>query len=339
MTRIRLGLCSASLLAAAATGAHAQNVTITGLLDMSAGSFQNAGANRVYRADSGNMSTSFIGFRGTEDLGGGLKAKFAFEHFLRLDNGSAGRFNGDAFWARDAYVGLSGAFGTSVLGRNTTPLFVSTLLFNAFGDSFGFSPSIRLLFTPSTAMPAFLGDTGWNNSLAYSSNENNGLSFNLLGNLGEGAAGATGRNISFNTLYFNGPLAATFAWQKVRNGAFGAPAGFSGQTAWQLAASYELPVAKLYGQYSDVRTKATANDKTQIWSFGAAVPVGPGRALAQYGVSRARVLSTETTNKTLTLGYDYSLSKNSDVYAVYMNDKVSGLTNGNSLAGGMRIRF
>jgi hypothetical protein len=83
---------------------------------------------------------------------------FALNSFLRADNGAAGRFNGDAFWARDAYVGLSGAFGTSLLGRNTTPLFVSTLLFNAFGDSFAFSPSIRQLFTPrccrSTATPA-----------------------------------------------------------------------------------------------------------------------------------------------------------------------------------------
>ena len=125
----------------------------------------------------------------------------------------------------------------------------------------------------------------------------------------------------------------------MRNGAFGAPAGFTGQTAWQVGASYELPVAKLYGQYSDVRTSASVNDKTQIWSFGAAVPVGPGRVLAQYGTARARVLGTETTNKTLTLGYDYLLSKNTDVYAVYMNDKVSGLANGNTLAGGMRIRF
>src|SRR6185436_14110861 len=113
-------------------------------------------------------------------------------------NGAAGRFNGDAFWARDAYVGLSGAFGTTTLGRNTTPLFVSTLLFNAFGDSFGFSPSIRQMFTP--ALLPFFGDTGWNNSLAYASNENNGWSFNLIGNLGEGAAGAAGKNIGANLL-------------------------------------------------------------------------------------------------------------------------------------------
>ena len=334
--------CPAAALAAAIGfigSAQAQNVQISGLIDMSAGEFQNAGAARIARADSGNMSTSFIGFRGTEDLGGGLKAKFSLQHFLRVDSGSAGRFNGDAFWARDAYVGLSGAFGTSTLGRNTTPLFVSTLLFNAFGDSFGFSPSIRQLLAPAASMPAFLGDTGWNNSLAYASNDNDGLSFNLLGNLGEGAAGSNGKNLGANVLYFNGPLAATVAWQRVQNGAFGAPAGFIAQTAWQIGASYSLEAVKLYGQYSDVSTSATVNDKTHLWSFGAAVPIGNGRALAQYGTARAHAGPVETTNKTLTVGYDYNLSRTSDVYAVFMNDKVTGLSNGNTLAGGLRIRF
>lgn len=339
MTRFRPRLSVCSLALFAAFGAQAQNVTLTGLLDMSAGQFQSAGSAKVSRAESGGMSTSFIGFRGTEDLGGGLKAKFALDHFLRLDSGSAGRFNGDAFWARDAYVGLSGAFGTTVLGRNTTPLFVSTLLFNAFGDSFGFSPSIRQLFTPAATMPAFLGDTGWNNSVAYASTDYDGLSWNLIANLGEGAAGAQGKNFGANALYFNGPFAAAAAWQQVKNGAFGAPAGFSGQTTWQLSASYQLPVAKFYGQYSDVRTAATVNDKTHIWNFGAAVPFGPGRVLAQYGTARARVLGVDTTNKTLTLGYDYTLSKQSDLYAVAMNDKVSGLSSGNTVAGGLRIRF
>jgi predicted porin len=339
MTRPFFRLAAGALAAAATAGAHAQNVTLTGLLDMSAGQFQNAGAAKTSRAESGGMSTSFIGFRGTEDLGGGLKAKFALDHFLRLDTGSPGRFNGDAFWARDAYVGLSGAFGTTVLGRTTTPLFVSTLLFNAFGDSFGFSPSIRQLFTPAAGMPAFLGDTGWNNSVAYASTDYDGLSWNLAANLSEGAAGARGKNYGANALYFNGPFAATAAWQHVRNGAFGAPAGFSGQTAWQLGSSYQLPVAKLYAQYSDVRTAATVNDKTRIWNFGASVPMGPGRVLAQYGFARARVSGADTKNNTLTLGYDYTLSKLSDVYAVYMNDKVTGLSAGNTFAGGLRVRF
>ncbi|HEY0858967.1 MAG TPA: porin [Albitalea sp.] len=334
---------STTLLAAAAAGlcfstaAPAQDITLYGLLDMTAGSFQAPGAERVWRADSGGMTTSFVGFKGTEDLGGGLKAKFVINHFLRVDEGSAGRFNGDAFWARDAYVGLSGAFGTSTLGRNTTPLFVSTLLFNAFGDSFAFSPSIRQLFTP--ALLPFFGDTGWNNSLAYASAPDGNWSWNLIGNLGEGAAGAQGKNLGANLLYFNGPLAASAAWQIVKNGAFGTPPNFIGQRTWQLGVSYDLDVAKLFGQYTRVKTSAAADTKTALWSVGAAVSLGGGKLLAQYGHARARVAGSEPTHKTLSIGYDLDLSKRTDVYAVFMNEKLSGLSGANTLAAGVRTRF
>jgi predicted porin len=333
------------LVAAAATAAfsfaaaaHAQNLQVYGLLDMSAGHFQDAGAARAWRADSGDMSTSFIGLGGSDDLGGGLKAKFAIEHFLRLDSGRAGRFEGDTFWGRRAYVGLSGAFGTSVLGRNTTPLFVSTLLFNAFGDSFGFSPSIRQVFAP--ALLPFFGDTAWNNSLAYASNDEEGFGINLLGNLSEGAATATGRNVGFNLLYFNGPLGATAAAQRVRNGAVGTPPGFQSQTSWLLGASYDLSIAKLYGQYAQVETTAAVNTKTDLWSAGVAVPIGAGKLLAQYGIAHANAADgSRPIQKTLTLGYDLGLSKNTDVYAVFMDDRLTGASVGNTLAGGMRVRF
>ena len=322
-----------------AGGARAQSsVSLYGLMDMSAGQFQTAGSTKLWRAQSGNMSTSFLGFKGAEDLGGGLKAVFAFEHFMRLDTGDAGRFNGDAFWARSAYVGLQGNFGTSKLGRNTTPLFVSTLIFNAFGDSFGFSPSIRQLFTPSTGL-AFFGDTAWNNSLAYSSPNQGGFSINVIGNLGEGAAGAVGRNIGANLLYFGGPLAATVAFQQVKNSGFGTPAGWKSQNTFQLGVSYDLTLVKLFGQYTLARTKATLDTDTKIFGVGAAMPVGAGKVLVQYGAATADFGAAEASNKTLTVGYDHNLSKNTDVYAVVMNDKATALSAGNSVAAGLRLRF
>ncbi len=322
-----LGLCLAS-------GAHAQsNATMYGLLDMSAGQFQSPGGEKTWRAESGNMSTSYIGFRGSEDLGGGLRARFQIEHFLRIDQGAAGRFNGDAFWARSAYVGLQGAFGSTQLGRNTTPLFVSTLIFNPFGDSFGFSPSIRQYF-----LGAIVGDTGWNNSIAYGSPNFSGLSFNGLANLSEGSG--VGKNLGANALYFAGPLAATVAWQSVKNGVFPVPAGFTGQTAFQFGASYSLAAAKLFGQYGSVKTDATADTTTKIYQFGASVPAGGlGAVLASYGNAKAETSGVSTTRKTLTLGYNYNLSKNTDVYGIYMNEKSGTLAAGNTLAAGIRLRF
>lgn len=325
-----------------AASAQAQSsVQLYGLMDMSAGRFQTAGTEKLWRADSGNMTTSFIGFKGTEDLGGGLKAVFQIEHFLRLDAGAAGRFNGDAFWARSAYVGLQNEYGTVTLGRNTTPLFVSTLVFNAIGDSFGFSPSIRQLFTPSTGlgMLPFFGDTGWSNSLAYSSPKFGGLSFSLLGNLGEGAAGATGKNVGGNVMYFGGPLSGTVAFQQVKNGANGTPAGFDKQDTWQLGGAYDFGVGKLFAQYTSVKTSATVDTDTKMWGLGASVPIGSGKLLAQYGKSTADVGAGEVTHKVFTVGYDYFLSKNTDLYVMAMNDKVTNASTGNTIAAGIRLRF
>ena len=346
-------LCLAAV--AQAQVAASTDFRLYGLADMSVGRFQTPGGSRFYGAESGSMSTSYLGFSGNEDLGGGLRARFALETFIRTDAGAQGRFDGDAFYARNAFVGLSGAFGTSQLGRNTTPLFVSTLLFNAFGDSFGFSPSIRHYFinpAPAGGRPQVVGDSGWNNSLLYSSPKFGNFSYNLALNAGEGSPNATGRNLSVNGFYATGRFAATAVWQRARNASSPLPSGFDKQDTAQVGASYDFGVAKLYAQYGQVRTAssdAAVASRSRISGIGAAVPVGDlGRVLVQYGYSRTSGNFAPATWKTATIGYDYSLSKNTDVYALYMHERTTaGLASvtpavagsGNSVAAGMRLRF
>lgn len=318
-----------------------QRMVPYGLLDMTVGRFQAAGADKVWRADSGGMTTSFLGIRGTDDLGGGLSAVYRIEHFLRADSGQAGRHDADAFWARDAYVGLSGAFGTTVLGRNTTPLFVSTLRFNAFGDSFAFSPSIRHMFTP--ALMPFYGDSGWSNSIAYNSTDHDGWDWRLVANLGEASPAARGKNTGASLYYTRGPLSGSLAWQTVRNGDGITPAlvaaGFARQVTWQVGASYELPAAKLFGQFAHVDTHEATDSSTAMWSIGAAVPMGPGKWLAQFGDAHVRSDGAKPKHRTLSVGYDLPLSRSTDVYAVFVNDRITGRPTGNTLAAGARLRF
>jgi len=342
-----VALAAASLCLSSAALAQS-SASIYGLIDMSAGQFQDAGAQKVKKAQSGNMATSFLGFSGKEDLGGTLKAKFAIETFLRADTGDSGRFGGDVFWARAAWVGLQGDFGSTTLGRTTNQFFVSTLIFNAFGDSFGYSPSIRQVLTPSSVhsqMLPFLGDTGWSNSILYSSPNMGGFSVNLQGALGEGAAANKGRNVGGNLLYFGGPFAATVAVQQVKQGLTFAPAivttGFDAQDSVQVGASYDLSVVKLFGQYSQVKTKATVETKSTIYGIGASAPLGAGKLLAQYGNAKNDFGGTkaEIISKTLTVGYDYNLSKSTDIYALVMNDKLTNLDAGNTIALGLKVKF
>ncbi len=351
------GLSSTTTLAAlagllAAASAQAQSsVQLYGLVDLSVGQFQVAGAKKLKRLDSGNMSTSYLGFKGTETLGGGLMAGFTLESFLLADVGGAGRVPGvDAFWARNANVSLSGGFGTLKLGRMGPPMFVSSLIFNAYGDSFGYSPTIRQYYNfphgTQSNNAAIVGDSGWNNGIGYSTPRMGGLSFNLLVAAGEGAANARGPNIGGNVLYFAGPLALTGAWQKVEaQGVLGrgisAFPGFSSQSAWQLGGSYDLKFAKFFLQYGSIETKATAKVETKIINVSATLPMGPGAVKAAYGSSETTTagLAGKPESEMLTLGYDYKLSKRTDLYALYMSDKYTGKSSGTTLAAGVRHTF
>jgi len=315
----------AALLGAAALPAQAQsNVKIYGLLDLSAGRTQAPGGVATNGVDSGKMTTSYFGVQGDEDLGGGLTATFAIEHFMRADTGAAGRYDADTFWARNAYVGLGGRFGTVMLGRNTTSLFVQTLIFNPFGDSFGFSPSIRHYFTSGTTT----GDTAWSDSIKYTSPRFGGATFSLHGALGEGNGG---RNTGASVLYFAGPLAAGLAWQDVKKGA-----ATDDTSTWQLAGSYDLQAAKLFAQYGRVKND-TSGKRYDITELGLSVPAQTlGKVLLQWGQVNPNTGAKRTT---ISVGYDYTLSKRTDVYGVYLSDKLSGLSAGNNYSVGVRHRF
>ncbi|MFO1326574.1 MAG: porin [Rubrivivax sp.] len=338
---------AAALLAGAGASAQAQSsVQVYGLFDVSVGQFQNAGGGKFRRLDSGNMTTSYWGVKSSEDLGGNLKAQAQLEGFVLVDAGLAGRVSGvDAFWARNAWVGLSGDFGSVKLGRSATPLFVSTLVFNPYGDSFGYAPAIRQYFAAPYGTPV-VGDTAWSNALAYGTPRIGGFSANLLFAMGEHAATAKGNNIGANAMWFGGPVAVTAAWQKVKaQGVLGrsisAFPGYESQTAWQLGASYDLQVTKLFAQLGSIKTDATADVTTSNLQLGASVPVGAGAVLAAVGRSRIETQgsSTEPRSTMLTLGYDHRLSKRTDVYAILMHDRYTALANGNTFALGLRHTF
>ena len=319
----------AALIACIAGPALAQSsVTAYGLIDLSVGSSKAAGSSvTIKSADSGKMSTSYYGFRGVEDLGGGLAATFNLEGFLRADIGASGRSNTDNYWARAANVGLtSKEWGTVRLGRNTTTLFLATINFNAFGDSFGYSPSVRHIFTSGTVT----GDSGWSDSVLYITPNMGGFTATAFVAAGEGQGG---RNMAATGTYVNGAFGAALVYQKVKKDGGATPVDDT--TVWSANGSYDFGVVKLFAQYADA-TNDTKKIDYKIYEAGVAVPIGMGKLLAQYGQISP---SAGAGRKTWTVGYDYFLSKRTDVYAMAMSDKIAGLAGGNSFSVGMRHRF
>ncbi|TWG87250.1 putative porin [Cupriavidus gilardii J11] len=348
-------LAIAAAAACASTGALAQSsVTLYGQVDSFVGSTKANGGDRAYVVGAGGMQTSYWGMKGTEDLGNGLKAIFDLNGFYRVDNGRAGRFDADGMFTRSAFVGLqSERAGTLRLGRNTTPYFLSTILFNPLVDSYVFSPTVFHTYLTTTGNglydPGIIGDSGWSNSVVYSSPKLGGLTMNLIYAFGE-QAGDNGRNKwGGNLLYFNGPFAATVAFQQVKfnntPGDVTAPAslaGFDKQNAVQAGMTYDFKVVKLYaqGQYIKSDVNSPSGDiKHANGQIGASVPIGAGSLLMSYIYGKVENDVAEFKRHTAALAYDYNLSKRTDVYAAYFYDKVSGLSHGDSYGVGIRHRF
>ncbi|HEY4804672.1 MAG TPA: porin [Paraburkholderia sp.] len=347
----------AAVLAAASSAAFAQSsVQLYGQVDEWVGATKFPGGQTAWNVSGGGMSTSYWGMKGSEDLGGGYKAIFTLESFFRAQNGQFGRFAGDTFFARNAYVGLESPYGTVTAGRLTTQLFVSTILFNPFIDSYTFSPMVYHVYLGLSTFPTYttdqgvVGDSGWNNAVQYSTPNFNGLSGSAMYAFGNQAGQNGSKKWSVQGLYFHGPFAATAVYQYVNfnntPGDIGSIVsgdttiiGLKSQGVAQVGLSYDLKYVKFFGQYM-----YTANwQDVGSWHVntaqgGVTAPVGPGTVMASYAYSRNGG-GLNQTRQTAAIGYDYPLSKRTDVYAAYMYDHFDNMSSGQTYGVGMRAKF
>lgn len=349
------------------------NTTLFGLIDANVGRFKGAatGINAkdaaLYRADSGGMSTSHFGVRGTEDLGGGLLAQFELSGFMRNDVGSTGRGDAigapvnvasDPLWSRASWVGIGEAsLGRVRVGNATTQLFLQAITSNAFGDSTVFGPLNLVTFIGSPLS----GGTGWTNSVVYDSPQWAGFNFAAAHSLSEGQGG---HNASLRAAYTRGAFAASFAWQDVEKNptTFADGTSANNTRAWQLAASYDFGVLKLFGHLGRIDNRGTETAPLsvgyQVWDLSLSAPLGSGNLLAGYALRRtsdlpapvpATAAGGNLRRAVFTLGYDHYLSKRTDLYLMAMQDSTETRTlpappsilkaSGQSVGAGIRHRF
>jgi len=283
------------------------------------------------------MTTSFIGVSSSIDLNSGLKGIITLESFLRPDTGEAGRYPGDQFFARDAFVGLEGGFGKVYLGRNTTPYFIAVILSNPFVGSFGFGPSIEHSF-----LGGLEGDSGWGNSILYGSPDFGGVNFSLLYSAGEVAGENSTNRIGGNIFYNSGKFSGVLAYQNVDLVLEDPGTYVTGdtQTAGLLGASYDFGMMKLFAQYQKMKTMAmVGNTEWKTYQVGASIPAGKGSVMLSYAHTDI-TSALDSDRKTYAIGYDYNLDKKIDLYTVFNQDDPStSSSSGNTLAFGGRFKF
>lgn len=333
----------------AASAAHGQsNVQLYGTADAMVYSKQLAGEKRVSRVDSGGLTTSFWGVRGSEDLGGGLRAEFDLSSFFRLDAGNPGRNDADPFFARSSWIGLQDRWGTLRLGRQSTLAFLNLVRFNSFGGSSVFSPSFIQNYQSSATQPLMTpsgtADSSWNNTIGYTTPAIGGLTASVFYAPSESTT--VGRRLGASASFVRGPFAAGVAAETIQgmNLNFSKPPAVVSVTDSRLVnlgASYDFGVAKLFAQaiHTELRS-ARINFDFDSYNVGASIPAGAGQVKLSYGVTtREQTALADQKRRTFSIGYDYYLSKRTNLYGVALNDRATGLTSGTGVALGVRHVF
>jgi predicted porin len=326
------------------------NAELYGLITVWTGAQRLPGGHNSWQVSGGGMSTSYLGVKGDDDFGGGYKGVFALEAFFRPEDGAYGRFEGDTFFARAAYIGLESPYGTVTAGRVTTSLFVSTILFNPFADSYVFSPMIYHTYLGLGTFPSYVtdqgavGDSGWSNAVQYATPSVGGLTGALTYGVGNSAQDNGAKKWSAQFLYANGPFAATGVYQYTNFSTKPSDLGqlvpgMTSQRVGQLGISYDLRYAKFFGQYMYTDNQGVqTNWRVNTGQVGVSVPAGKGSVMASYAYSRDSA-GLRQTRLTWALGYDYPITKRVDVYAAYLNDQISDQSGGYTLGAGARFKF
>lgn len=344
-------------LLSASVSVHAQSsLNIYGVIDLSVGSFQSSnstGAPKVTQVNSNLMTTSFLGFKGLEDLGGGLKAGFVLDTFFRPDTGAQGRppvtgGQTETFWSRNANVYLQGGFGKITIGRQAPMPFLQAANYNPLGSAFGLAPIIRLTYGGPWGNE--LGDSAWSNAIGYNLPAMGGFNAGVQVQTGENSP-AEGTSYAVAASYTAGPFSVAASTNSLRSAEAPKANLLAGekQKFSLFNVSYDFGVAKLFGQIGQIKNKGFPGGKridTDLYQLGASVPVtAAGKVLVSYGQSTEEAVEGGTTPKTkhsiFTLAYDHYLSKRTDVYVAFMLDdeKLPGFKKGNNYAVGIRHAF
>jgi predicted porin len=310
-----------ALAALAATGAFAQSsVSIDGVMDVAVTSIDYKG-NKVSGIANNGSSTSQINFRGTEDLGGGLKANFRVETDWNTVSNSANTGStvptAGTFGNGELRVGLAGGFGTIDAGAVNYNSLISGLTGQPFGTAIGSgfgATSARLVRS--------------DNSINYKSPSFGGLTVSLYN--AQKQTKATGSTFSstfgaydftgsdeVNVSYSNGPIAASFTnlKQKAADG--------TSTTFDTLGANYALGAAKLFALVQNTKNSANTVDNTYL-AISGSYAMGATTLMASTGTFENKA---GAKSKLAAIGADYALSKRTAVYARYesIDDKAGAI--------------
>lgn len=325
----RKKLITSLVLAIPAVAAHAQSsVTVFGLLDMGVG-YQKAGSGVSRKVlDSGIGNGSRLGFRGSEDLGDGLKANFWMEMGIGADTGTLQQ--GNLAWGRQIWTGLSTKDWSLSVGRQYSPLWQTVIYADATGQTYWGNSNLTgiNLSNAATTGDGTQGAMARINNSVLGTFTAGGFTGRLMVAAGDETTTSAGRLINPGFTYVDGAFGISASYLRQKQGAKDIPAGASPD--WQKSASvgvqYDFVVAKIVAGYftydpseRSLTQTPTTTLKTTSYNIGTVIPFGSSRVLAQVYATTFDHIAGTPRGKATTFAatYEYAMSKRTFLYGSY----------------------
>ena len=328
----------------AGTAAAQSNLTVYGIVDMALVR-ESGGSAATTKLTSGVEAGSRLGFKGTEDLGGGLSAIFLLENGFQSDTGALGQ--GGLLFGRQAYVGLqSKTAGTLTLGRQYTPQYLAIAAVDPFGSGTAGDTKNLMAATGNSA-------SRMDNAVKYASPVFNGIGAEVVYGAGEVAGDNTlQRQFGGALTYTAGPLVVRLAHHN-RNNDTATLKNTSSARNTVLTALYDFGPLKAHFAYGvdkglnsalprnlanpfGYAVAPTPSTDSNVVLVGVTVPQGVSTWIASY-IRKDDKTSFNQDAEQLAAGYRYYLSKRTDLYGVYAyirNKNGAGYTAGSAIEGG-----
>lgn len=324
-------LIGATLCAAASAQAQS-SVTLFGIVDATLQRGTGSLSHRTQLGSSG-LATTRLGFRGVEDLGGGLSAGFWLEAGMNADNGTgtATSTNNQASgtgtalaggqgltFNRRSTVSLSGAWGELRLGRDFSVQYYNHFAFDPYGNNgvgasqtlgLGGPVAVRVSNAIMYFLPATLG--GLYGEAQYYLGEN-------ASNAGATAHDGNGGGVRVG--YRTGPLNVAFAHARTR---YAATATTGDTATTNIGAQYDIGKVSLMGGYYRDHVDTGAGLTGRGFQVGAVYRAAAGEWKASYSGYRRNTAGNPESRK-IALGYVHNLSKRTALYATYARLRNSG---------------
>ena len=254
---------------------------------------------------------SLLGVRGTEDLGGGLKAFFQLETAFKPDSNPSP----PAFANRNSGVGLQGGFGSILIGRWDMPWKLATIAIDPYGD-----------LTPS-GITGTLSDRGnfdrrEQNVFQYWSPNIGGFAFRGAVSANEGkTASLNPRDFGASGTFTRGPIYAFLAWEKHED----VSATRRNEEGWAVGGAVTFGPVKVGAQYQKIE-KSDFSDDQKNWMLNGVLTFGKSQIILQYMQSENQnVVGAECDSKSI--GYQYNFTRRTFFIASYID--VDNDTRGN----------